>query len=293
MHSAVNDMLSKYKCITADDYREALREIIQEIALLGLYRSNFFDRACFYGGTALRIFYGLDRFSEDLDFSLDSSDSDFTLDPYLKHVVSELSAFGFIVDVSKKAKSLSTAIESAFIKAGTEIHFLKIGLREGLFPRPAKTENLKVKLEVDTNPPGEAEYSVKYHLNPVPFNVRLMATPYLFACKVHALLCREWGGGRIKGRDLYDYVWFISQKTPLQIHYLADRMKQSGHLDASTEIDRAGVIGFLLNKFREINYIKAKSDIFPFIKEPQRVEIWSEEFFTAITRDQLIIDFHR
>ncbi len=191
---------------------------------------------------------------------------------------SELSAFG-----------LSTAIESAFIRAGTEIHFLKIGLHEGLFPRPAKAENLKVKLEVDTNPPGEAEYGVKYHLNPVPFNVRLMATPYFFAGKVHALLCREWGGGRIKGRDLYDYGWFISQKTPLQLCYLADRMKQSGHLKGGAEIDRTGVMALLLNKFQAIDYDKAKSDKFPFIKEPQRVEIWSEEFFTAITKDQLIL----
>lgn len=293
MHSAVTDMLSKYNCITADDYREALREIIQEIALLGLYRSNFFDHACFYGGTALRIFYGLDRFSEDLDFSLDSPDPDFALDPYLKYVISELGAFGFIVDVSKKTKSLSTAIESAFIKAGTEIHFLKIGLREGLFPRPAKTENLKVKLEVDTNPPGEAEYGVNYHLNPVPFNVRLMAMPYLFASKVHALLCREWEGGRIKGRDLYDYVWFISQKTPLQLRYLADRMKQTGHLEDGAEIDHARVIGLLFNKFQAIDYAKAKGDIFPFIKKPQRVEVWSEELFKAITKEQLKIDFDR
>jgi hypothetical protein len=291
MHSAVTDMLSKYNCITADDYREALREIIQEVALLSLYRSNFFDRAYFYGGTTLRIFYGLDRFPEDLDFSLFKSDPDFIQDSYLKYVISELSAFGFVVDVSKKTKSLSTAIESAFIKAGTDIHFLKIGLHEKLYPRPAKTENLKVKLEVDTNPPGEAEYSVNYHLNPVPFYVRLMTTPYLFAGKVHALLCREWGGGRIKGRDLYDYVWFISQKTPLQIDYLADRLKQSGHLEGGAEIDRAGVIGFLLNKFQKIDYSKAKSDLFPFIKDPQRVEIWSEEFFSAITKDQLIIDF--
>lgn len=290
MHSAVKDMISKYNCITADDFREALREIIQEIALLGLYRSNFFDRACFYGGTALRIFYGLDRFSEDLDFSLDKPDPDFTLDPYLKHVQSELSAFGFIVEVQKKTKGLSTAIESAFIKAGTEIHFLKIGLHEKLFSRPAKTENLKVKLEVDTNPPGKAEYGVKYHLNPVPFNVRLMAESYLFAGKVHALLCCEWGGGRIKGRDLYDYVWFISRKTPLKLNYLAERMKQSGHIEDGKEIEHAEVIEFLLNKFQVIDYSKAKSDTFPFIKEPMRIEIWSEDFFTAITTEQLITD---
>lgn len=290
MHSAVNDMLSKYNCITADDFREALREIIQEVSLLGLYRGNFFDRACFYGGTALRMFYGLDRFSEDLDFSLDRPDPAFALDPYLKYVQSELSAFGFVVEVQKKTKSFSTAIESAFIKAGTQVHFLKIGLNEGLVPRPAKTENLKVKLEVDTNPPGKAEYGIKHHLNPVPFNVRLMAESYLFAGKVHALLCREWGGGRIKGRDLYDYVWFISRKTPLALSYLADRMKQSGHMEDGKGIEHAEVIELLLNKFHKIDYSKAKNDIFPFIKEPKRVEIWSEDFFTAITREQLKTD---
>lgn len=287
MHSAVNDMLKKYNCKTADDFREALREIIQEIALLGLYRSNFFDRAFFYGETALRIFYDLDRFSEDLDFSLNKPDQDFNLDPYLKYVHSELSAFGFVVEVQKKSKTLSTAIESAFIKAGTEVHFLKIGLREGLFPRPAKTENLKVKLEVDTNPPGRAEYNVKYHINPLPFSIRLMTEPYLFAGKVHALLCREWGGGRIKGRDLYDYVWFISRKTPLQLSYLAGRMKQTGHLEKGKEIEYAEVIELLLNKFRAIDYSKAKNDIFPFIKEPERVQIWSEDFFASITKEQL------
>ena len=287
MHSAVNDMLEKYNCKTADDFREALREIIQEIALLGLYRSNFFDRACFYGGTALRIFYGLDRFSEDLDFSLNKPDPDFNLDPYLKYVQSELSAFGFVVEVQKIVKTLPTAIESAFIKAGTEVHFLKVGLREGLFPRLAKTENLKVKLEVDTNPPGKAEHNVKYHLNPLPFSVHLMAEPYLFAGKVHALLCREWGGGRIKGRDLYDYVWFISRKTPLQLSYLSGRMKQTGHLEKESEIEHAEVIELLLNKFREIDYSKAKNDIFPFIKEPERVQIWSEDFFASITKEQL------
>jgi len=288
MHSAVHDMLKKYNCVTQDDFREALREIIQEIALLGLYRSNFFDRACFYGGTALRIFYGLDRFSEDLDFSLEKADPAFDLEPYLKFVQNELTAFGFLVEVRKKEKNISTDLESAFIKAGTEIHLLKIGLREELFPRPAKTENLKVKLEVDTSPPGDAETSIKYHLHPVPFYISLMNPPYLFAGKVHALLCREWKGGRIKGRDLYDYVWFISQKTPLYLRYLAERMKQSGHLNAGLELDRSAAMDLLVSKFKVIDYSKAKSDIFPFIKDPGRVEIWSEDFFTSITREQLL-----
>jgi hypothetical protein len=159
----------------------------------------------------------------------------------------------------KKSKTLSTAIESAFIKAGVEVHFLKIGLREGLFPRSAKTENLKVKLEVDANPHSRAEYNVKYHIYPLPFSIRLMTEPYLSAGKVHALLCQEWGGGRIKGRDLNDYVWFISRKTPLQLSYLAaGRMKQTGHLEKGKEIEHAEVIELLLNKFRAIDYSKAK-----------------------------------
>jgi len=288
MHSAVHDMLQKYNCVTPDDFREALREIIQEIALLGLYRSNFFDRACFYGGTALRIFHGLDRFSEDLDFSLEKADPAFDLEPYLKFVQNELTAFGFTVEVRKKEKNISSVIESAFIKAGTEVHLFKIGLREELFPKPAKTENLKVKLEVDTNPPGNAETSIKYHLHPVPFYISLMDPPYLFAGKVHALLCREWKGGRIKGRDLYDFVWFISQQIPLNLQYLAERMKQSGHLNIEFELDHSTAINLLLEKFQAIDYSKAKSDIFPFIKEPGRVEVWSEDFFTSITREKLL-----
>ncbi len=288
MHSAVHDMLKKYNCVTQDDYREALREIIQEIALLGLYRSNFFDQACFYGGTALRIFHGLDRFSEDLDFSLVKSDPAFDLEPYLKFVQDELTAFGFVVEVAKKVKSISTEIESAFIKADTEMHFIKIGMRKELFPRPARTDNLKVKLEVDTNPPGDAKNSIKYHLNPIPFNIRLMDPPYLFAGKVHALLCREWKGGKIKGRDLYDYGWFISQKTPLHLRYLAERMKQTGHVNTDLELDRFAALELLANKFKEIDFRKAKKDILPFLRDPERVDIWSEEFFTSITREQLL-----
>jgi len=288
MHSAVHDMLKKYNCVTPDDFREALREIVQEIALLGLYRSNFFDRACFCGGTALRIFHGLDRFSEDLDFSLEKADPAFNLEPYLKFVQNELAAFGFLVEVRKKEKNKPSVIESAFIKAGTEINLFKVGLREELLPGPAKTENLKVKMEVDTSPPGDAETSIKYHLHPVPFYISLMDPPYLFAGKVHALLCREWKSGRIKGRDLYDFVWFISQKIPLHLQYLAERMKQSGHLNLEFELDHSTAIKLLLEKFQAIDYSQAKSDFFPFIKEPGRVEIWSEDFFTSITRDKLL-----
>src|SRR5271167_580980 len=126
MNSAVVSMLARYQCVTVQDYENALKEIIQEIALLGLWRAKFFEHAAFYGGTALRILYGLDRFSEDLDFSLLEPNPEFRLNPYLGAVQAELQAMGFNVTVESKPKTKKSAIESAFIKAGTREHLLKI-----------------------------------------------------------------------------------------------------------------------------------------------------------------------
>jgi len=126
MHSAIEDMLKKYACTTEDDYKNALKEIIQETALLGLFRGKFFEVAAFYGGTSLRIFYGLDRFSDDLDFSLLNPETGFDISPYCDYIHNELAAFGFEMEVSKKQKPADSNIESAFIKGGTLIHLMKI-----------------------------------------------------------------------------------------------------------------------------------------------------------------------
>lgn len=289
MHSAVKDMLQKYQSITSDDYRNALKEIIQEIALLGLYRGNFFDKASFYGGSALRIFYGLDRFSEDLDFSLDEVDPVFTISPYCTFIQDELNSFGFDVSVERKDKKGISTIESAFIKAGTQIHFLKIGLKSGILSSIANNESLKIKLEIDTSPPGKVEHEVKYQLNPIPYHVRIYALPFLFAGKVHALLYRQWGGHRVKGRDLYDYVWYLSRGVSLNIRHLQERMQQTGY-DISTEpLSRTTVLELLMNKFSRIDYKQAQKDVFPFIKNNDTIAIWSKEFFQSITKDKLIV----
>ena len=207
MHSAVEDMLKKYSCKTVDDYKNALKEILQEIALLGLFRANLFDIAAFYGGSALRIFYGLNRFSEDLDFSLIKKSDDFDVGPYCNLIRDEIAAFGFEAEVTQKVKAGRSNIESAFIKAGTLIHLLQIESISPPVSGIAGNELLKIKLEFDTNPPAGAEYEVKYLLMPVPCHVRLFSEPSLFAGKLHALLCRDWKSGRVKGRDLYDYEW--------------------------------------------------------------------------------------
>lgn len=289
MHSAIDEMLKAYDCRTADDYRHALNEIVQEIALLGLYRGGFFAKAAFYGGTALRIFYGLDRFSEDLDFSLLKSDKTFDLSSFTQIVQDELGAYGLKMTVQEKIKKNDSPVKSAFIKGGTQIHIMKIASVQppvtGIHPQ----EQLRIKLEVDTQPPPGATFEMKYQLRPVPYSVRLYTPSSLLAGKMHALLCRSWKT-RVKGRDFYDYVWFLSKSIPVNIMHLTERMKQTGHLPADAVLTEKDLKSRLRNRFASVDFNQAKKDVLPFIKNSEAVGLWSAEFFSAITDDKLKIE---
>ena len=287
MHSAIELMLEKYDPKNINDHKNALKEIIQEIALLGLFRSGFYNQAAFYGGTALRIFYGLDRFSEDLDFSLLSPKSDFNFSRYTKYIQNELGAYGFEMTVDEKSKTTDSAIRSAFIKGGTEIHLLKINSIKNPIKGIHANEQFKIKLEVDTNPPSGAEYEVKYQLNPIPYSVRLFSASSLFAGKIHALLYRKWGN-RVKGRDFYDYIWYLSKNIKVDLNHLSNRMKQTDHLTGRETLTREVLVNLLLNKFTEVDFIQAKKDVLPFIKNAQALELWSEDFFKKVTEDKLV-----
>lgn len=275
-----------------DEYKNALKEIIQEIALLGLFRANFFDIAAFYGGTALRIFYGLDRFSEDIDFSLLKESESFDIAPYCDFIKDEIAAFGFEAEVTKKVKAVESNIESAFIKTGTLISLLKIEAVSPPVSGIEKNELLKIKLEIDINPPSGADYEVKYLLTPIPFYVRLFSASSLFAGKLHAVLCRDWKSGRIKGRDLYDYVWYLSRSIPLNVHHLEERMKQTGHLKRHERLTPHVLGKILKDKFSSVNYEQAKLDVMPFVKDPFALNLWSADFFNSITEDKLIFSEH-
>jgi predicted nucleotidyltransferase component of viral defense system len=290
MHSAIQDMLKAYDCRTADDCRRhALNEIAQEIALLGLYRGGFFAKAAFYGGTALRICYGLDRFSEDLDFSLLKKDSAFDLSSFTQVVQDELGAYGLEMTVQEKIKRNASPVKSAFIKGGTQMHLLKIASIQPPVSGISLKEQLRIKLEVDTDPPDDATFEMKYQLRPVPYSVRLYSPSSLFAGKVHALLCRSWRT-RVKGRDFYDYVWFLSQSIPVNTAHLAERMKQTGHLSANAVLSEKDLKDRLRKRFASVNFDQAKKDVLPFIKNPDAVQLWSADFFSAITVDKLKIE---
>lgn len=286
MQSIVENLLEKYNCKTAVEYKNALREIIQEIALLGLSKTDFFSKAAFYGGSAMRIFYGLDRFSEDIDFSLLEPDKKFSIAKYCKPVEEELGAYGFEMRVYEKEKKSDTKIESAFIKGGTLIHLLKISSIKPPVSGINPDEVLKIKFEIDINPPQKANTEIKYNLSPVPYNLRIYTLPSLFAGKIHSILCRKWKI-RVKGRDLYDYVWFLSKDIPVDIEHLAERLKQTGHLNINKSLNNEELLQLLNSKFENINYKQASDDIKRFIKNPDQIKIWSEDFFRQITTEKL------
>lgn len=278
----LKEMLARYELKSIQDYTNALKEIIQEVALLGLWRAKFFEKAAFYGGTALRILYQLDRFSEDLDFTLLKKDKDFDLSIYEKSITEELESLGFSASVKKKLKTQKSAIDSAFIKINTLEHLLIIGLPSDLNLRTHRDEILKVRLEVDTDPPP---YTLKTEnrllLLPLPFHVKTLRLEDLFAGKIAAALSREWQG-RVKGRDWYDLIWFIARKVKVNLSHLEKRMVQTGHWKKGKKLDINELKKLFQKKIAQLDIQSAKKDMISFIPRIDDLTIWSKSFFEEI-----------
>lgn len=277
---AVLKMLEGYKLETLNDYKNAIKEVIQEIALMGLWRAKFFENAAFYGGTALRILHGLDRFSEDLDFTLLKPDPHFDLKPYGRAIQEELESYGFTTEVRRKEKVRETSVDSAFIKLNTIQNLIFVGIPSGVSKDIHPGEVLKIRFEIDKDPPkANIETEAHFLLLPSPFSVKTYRLEDLFAGKVHATLCRDWKG-RTKGRDWYDLVWYIARDIPLNLQHLESRMKQSGNLPASTTLTEDLLMELFEKKISSFDIESAKQDILQFIRDPSKVALWSREFFT-------------
>jgi predicted nucleotidyltransferase component of viral defense system len=281
MNDAIQVMLDRYNCQSINDYENALKEIIQEIALLGLWRSKFFEKAAFYGGSALRILYGLDRFSEDLDFSLLEKDESFSITKYCKAVEGELKSFGFTVEVEEKNKKRETNIDSAFIKAGTLKSMIIIDTPQSVREKMHSGKVMKIKLEVDTKPPGGFNTEAKYLILPVPFSVNTYTQPHLFAGKMHAILCRSWGT-RVKGRDWYDLVWYVGREVPVGLKHLESRMKQTEHIEADASLTKDILKQMLQERIVSTDFNNAVNDVKNLLKDPSSLELWSDEFFRSV-----------
>ncbi|MBN1272103.1 MAG: nucleotidyl transferase AbiEii/AbiGii toxin family protein [Candidatus Aminicenantes bacterium] len=281
MNEVIHHILSKYEIRSLDDSIRALREIMQEIALLGLWRSKFFEKAAFYGGTALRVLYDLDRFSEDLDFSLLETNKDFDLSSYNNALKRELFSFGFEVEIESRSKLGEAIVQSTFLKANTRNQMLTIDIDKSIIRQILRNQKIKIKLEIDTNPPPGFSTTNKYLLLPIPFSIKTFSLPDLFAGKMHAVLCRGWKS-RIKGRDWYDLVWFAAHHPELHLFHLEQRMRQTGHWEKPSTFTEKDFHKKLSQRIKQINIDQARKEVEPFVKNIDSLTVWSKEFFLDI-----------
>lgn len=270
MNSIFDQMLSRYEIKTDEDKHNAIHEVMHQITLSALHRTGFFDKAAFYGGTCLRIFHGLPRFSEDMDFSLLWKDEKFTLEDYFDTIYSEFKALGREIRIIGRNKKHDSQIESAFIKDNA-----------GISHERYQTERtVKIKIEVDKNPPLRFDTEYKLLLLPYSFMTRCFTLSGLYAGKMHALLFRNWRN-RVKGRDWYDLEWFVRKGCSVDFGHLKERSVQSGY--TGTEEFTDGVcIDLLKRRIERANIEMVKADVSPFIKNTKELDIWSKDYFLQL-----------
>lgn len=267
MNEIFNQMMALHKREGSDGERNALYEVMQQVVLSGLYRGGFFNEAAFYGGTCLRIFYGLKRYSEDMDFSLLAKNPDFNLEKYFPAIIEEARLLGREIVITKKDKKNFSRVESAFLKDNTDVYNLSF----------ATDKTLKIKIEVDTDPPLGFETEQKLLMMPFSFNTRCMVPSDLYAEKMHALLFRQWKH-RIKGRDWYDFEWYVRNRIPLDFAHLQERAREFNGI----ELTKDEFIRMLKERFEKADIKQVKDDVMPFIENIHELDIWSNEYFLQL-----------
>ena len=264
-----NQMLSAYDLTTEQKKRNATFEVNQQIILAGLYNGGFFNHAAFYGGTCLRIFYGLQRFSEDMDFSLLTPNERFDFTQYFQPIIDQFALVGRDVEIKKKDKKSFGKVESAFLKDNTDV-----------FDVTFQTEKtIKIKIEVDTQPPMKFNTEQKLLLLPESFMTRCFTLPDLFAGKMHALVYRAWKN-RVKGRDWYDFEWYVRHNIPLDFTHLHERAIEFNHED----ITKDSFLEKLNERLATADINQVKADVLPFIRNPKEMGIWSNDYFLQLAQ---------
>lgn len=262
-------MLAGYDLSTEQGERNAMFEVAQQVILSGLSAGGFFDIAAFYGGTCLRIFHGMERFSEDMDFTLLKPDVAFSLEKYFKPIIDEFAYIGRSVEIKKKEKRNFSRVESAFLKDNTDVYDLTF----------QTSKALKIKIEVDINPPLSFNTEYKLLMQPRSFMTKCLALPDLFAGKMHALVFRTWKS-RVKGRDWYDFEWYVRHNTPLHYEHLKERIREFNGKDMEWEEFKEKLIECLTTT----DILRVKEDVAPFVRRPSDLDIWSNEYFVELTK---------
>ena len=285
MNEVLETMLRKYQATNAEERENAIKEILQEVALAGLSRAGFFHVAAFYGGTCLRLFHGLNRFSEDLDFALLAKDPSFRLEDYFSAMQKEFRSLGIEVEMSLKSKGEQSDVQSAFIKGNTLtllLHFFPTKSSEN---SALSNQKIKVKFRVDLDHPSGGSTEVRYRLLPSPYEVLVFDEATLFAGKIHAILCREYKS-RVKGRDYYDYLFYTAKGTSINLIYLENKLRNTGVFLQEAPLTLETVKQMLAERFASVDYESAKEDVQRFIHDKQSLELWKKELFLS-TLDEL------
>ena len=262
-----DNMLFAYDITTEQQRRNAIFEVNQQVILAGLYNGGFFDVAAFYGGTCLRIFHGLQRFSEDMDFSLLAPDDKFDFSKFFQPIIDEFAIVGREVEIRKKDKKGFGKVESAFLKDNTDVYDVSF----------QTDKSIKIKIEVDTQPPLGFRTEQKLLLQPHSFMTRCFTLPDLFAGKMHALVYRGWKN-RVKGRDWYDFEWYVRHNVPLDFTHLAERVRQFNN----EEIGQETFMAQLKDRLASADINQVKSDVLPFVRKPKELDIWSTDYFVQL-----------
>ncbi len=285
MNSVIETMLGKYNPKNNEERENAAKEIIQEIALAGLSRGGFFEKAAFYGGTCLRIFYGLNRFSEDLDFALLEKDPDFRLSDYFPSLEREFASYGIEIRAEEKKKAFDSDVQSAFLKGNT------LALMMTFFPKSEdarkiiSNQKMKIKFEVDTDNPKGGRAETKFRLLPAPYQVRVFGESTLFAGKIHAIICRNYKN-HVKGRDYYDYLFYIGKGSAFNLEYLENKLKNTEAIAQNEKLTLGKVKEMLKARFETVDYESAKEDVSNFINDKSGLSLWKKELF-LVTLNEL------
>lgn len=280
MHPAIKAMLTQYGFIkTIDDEKNALKEIIQKICLVGLHRNDFFEKASFYGGTALRILYSLERFSEDLDFCLDKKDLDFRWVDYKEAVLQELRTYGFEAEFESKKEDSDSAIGSAFVKQSTLRGLILIESKV----KTSRDERIKVRLEIDKSNPSGATYEKPFIYQPEVAQIKTLDRPSLFAGKMHAIIARQYQKN-VKGRDYFDLLFYLRDGVRINLPYLENKLKDTGHINPMEVLSEDRLREIFLEKIADVNFKQAVTDVSPYISSRQQegLRLWSSNFFAAL-----------
>lgn len=267
MNDIFNIMLQEHNLTTTDSQRNAIYEVMQQVVLAGLYRGGFFKEAAFYGGTCLRIFHKLGRYSEDMDFSLLQKNPDFHFEDYFPAIIEEAKLLGREITITKKDKSKFSKVESAFLKDNTDVYDLAFQTEK----------SLKIKIEVDTNPPLGFDTEQKLLMLPFSFNTRCFTLPSLYAGKMHALVFRAWKN-RIKGRDWYDFEWYVRHRIALDFKHLRLRANEFEGI----ELTKESFIEKLNERLASADIEMVKQDVEPFIINKHELDIWSNDYFLQL-----------